>query len=89
MAQIYVNPEEIDSFVSELYRYLEDIDNSTASINMAFANLANSWQDEKRVEFEEEFNELLNFLHHFKESTQEKIAHLQRLSEAAKEYERV
>jgi len=87
MAQIHVNPEEIDIFIGELVRFLEDIDNSTNSVNMAFANLANSWQDDKRVQFEEEFSELLNFLNHFKENTNEKIEHLRALSEAAKIYE--
>jgi uncharacterized protein YukE len=86
MAQVYVNPEEIDVFISVLHRYLEDINNSTGNVKMAFDNLTNTWQDDKRSEFEEEFNELLNFLNHFTENAQDKIAHLQRLSEAAKNY---
>jgi len=86
MAQVFVNPEEIDVFISVLYGYLEDINNSTGNVKMAFENLTNTWQDDKKIEFEEEFNELLNFLNHFTEKAQDKIVHLQRLSEAAKNY---
>lgn len=86
MAKVHVNPEEIDNFIGELERFLENLNTSTGSVNMAFQNLTTSWQDEKKDEFEEQFNELINYLRHFEENTNEKINHLRTLSDKAKEY---
>ena len=86
MSQVYVNPEEIDIFIGELKTFLDSLHSSTGRLNQAFSSLANTWQDRKRSEFEEEYKELLNVLKRFENSTEEKINYLQVLSQKAKEY---
>ena len=85
-SQVVVNPEEIDVFVSEIRVFLENLTNSTNRLNHSFENLANSWQDRKRNEFEEQYRELLQVLKRFESSSEEKIQHLSILSQRAKDY---
>jgi uncharacterized protein YukE len=86
MSQVFVNPEEIDLFISEIKIFLDSLESSTSRLNMAFENLSTSWQDRKRAEFEEQYRELLKFLSMFKNSSEEKIQHLHILSQKAKDY---
>ena len=84
--QVYVNPEEIDSFINEIRAFLDTLNSATNNLNNAFENLSSSWQDRKRAEFEEEYKELLKVLKMFEESSEEKINHLAVLSQKAKDY---
>ena len=85
-SQVVVNPEEIDIFVSEIRNFLENLSSSSNRLNHSFATLANSWQDRKRAEFEEQYKELLQVLKQFENSSEEKIQHLTVLSQRAKDY---
>lgn len=84
--QIVVNPEEIDVFIVEIRNFLESLLSSTNRLNNSFETLANSWQDRKRNEFEEQYRELLRGLKQFENSSEEKIQHLNVLSHRAKDY---
>lgn len=85
-SQVYVNPEEIDIFTSEIRNFLESLSNSTNRLNHSFETLANSWQDRKRNEFEEQYRALLQVLKQFENNSEEKIQHLTVLSHKAKDY---
>ena len=85
-SQVYVNPEEIDVFINEIRAFLDSLNNATNRLNNAFENLSSTWQDRKRVEFEEQYKELLRVLKIFEESSEEKINHLAVLSQRAKNY---
>ena len=85
-SQVVVNPAEIDVFISEIRIFLESLTNSTGRLNHSFEKLANSWQDRKRSEFEEQYRELLQVLKRFESSSEEKIQHLSVLSQRAKDY---
>ena len=84
--QVVVDPEEIDVFISEIKTFLENLSSSSNRLNHSFETLANSWQDRKRSEFEEQYRELLQVLKHFENSSEEKIQHLNVLSQRAKDY---
>jgi uncharacterized protein YukE len=85
-SQVFVNPEEIDVFISEIRLFLDTLNNSTNRLNNAFEHLSSSWQDRKRAEFEEQYRELLRVLKVFENSSEENIAHLTMLSQRAKDY---
>ena len=84
--QVVVDPEEIDKFISEIRNFLENLSDSSNRLNHSFGTLANSWQDIKKNEFEEQFHELLQVLNRFENSSEEKIQHLNVLSQRAKDY---
>lgn len=84
--QVNINPEEIDIFVSEIRNFLESLSSSTNRLNHSFETLANSWQDRKRNEFEEQYRELLQVLKHFENNSEEKIQYLKSVSEHQKNY---
>lgn len=84
--QVVVNPEEIDNFISEIRFFLDSLSSSTNRLNHSFEVLANSWNDRKRNEFEEEYRELLQVLKKFENNSEEKIQYLNILSQRAKDY---
>ena len=84
--QVFVNPEEIGKFINEIKIFLETLDTATDRLNKAFENLSSSWQDKKRAEFAEQYNELLRFLQMFKVSSDDKINHLEILKKKAEDY---
>jgi uncharacterized protein YukE len=84
--QVVVDPEEIDNFISEIRAFLENLSDSSNRLNHSFVTLANSWQDRKKNEFEEQFHELLQVLKRFEDNSEEKIQHLNLLSQRAKDY---
>lgn len=85
-SQVFVNPEEIDRFIAEINNFSESLSSSTNRLNHSFETLADSWQDKKRHEFEEQYRELLQLLKQFENSSEEKVQHLNILSHKAKDY---
>ena len=43
MAQIHINPDELEQFVNELYNYLETLQNATGRLNHSFKTLGATW----------------------------------------------
>jgi len=84
--QVYVNPEEIGEFINEIKAFLDTLNEATNRLNGAFENVSSTWQDRKRVEFEEQYKELLRFLKMFEESSKEKIQYLGVLKKKAEDY---
>jgi len=84
--QVFVNPEEIGKFINEIKIFLETLETATVRLNKAFENLSSSWQDRKRAEFEEQYNEFLRFLKMCKDSVEEKKQYLNELKIKAEIY---
>jgi uncharacterized protein YukE len=87
MAQVHINPDELEQFVHELYNYLETLQNATGRLNHAFETLGGTWQDSKRAQFEETYRELLQVLRTFENNTNEQIPYLKRLVSIQREYQ--
>ena len=62
------------------------IDNPVGNLNGAFASLGDTWQDEKRARFEEDYNALVQQLQHFNENASEHVPYLGALASRLREY---
>jgi len=56
MAQAIRDLEELQRFACSLQRFIDSPDDAVGNLNGAFASLGDSWQDEKRARFEEDYN---------------------------------
>jgi len=81
MSQAHVNPDELQSFRNTLSDYLETVQNETATLENAFANLGETWHDEKYTEFEEIFQELKGVINNFVERGEEEVPRLRQMEE--------
>jgi len=87
MAQIHINPDELEQFVHELHNYLETLQNATGRLNHSFETLGATWQDPKRAQFEETYRELIQVLRTFENNANEQIPYLKRLISIQRDYE--
>ena len=81
MSQAHVNPDELQSFRNTLSNYLDTIQSETETLESAFANLGETWHDEKYTEFEEIFQELKSVINNFVERGEEEIPRLRQMEE--------
>ncbi len=81
MSQAHVNPDELQSFRNTLSNYLETIQSETETLENAFANLGETWHDEKYTEFEEIFQELKSVINNFVERGEEEVPRLRQMEE--------
>ncbi len=87
MAQVNINPDELEQFVYELHNYLEALQNATGRLNHSFETLSGTWQDSKRVQFEETYRELLQVLRTFENNANEQIPYLKKLVSIQRDYQ--
>jgi uncharacterized protein YukE len=87
MAQVNINPDELEQFIYELYNYLETLQNATGRLNHSFETLGGTWQDSKRAQFEETYRELLQVLRTFENNANEQIPYLKKLVSIQRDYQ--
>jgi len=80
MAMAIGNPEDIVNFSNALESYLNTISEETDRLNSAFQTLGETWQDQQRQSFEENYRQLLNALSSFKENAAQQIPHLRTMA---------
>lgn len=86
MAQAIGDPEELERFAHSLQQFIDSLNDATSNLNGAFSALGDSWQDEKRAQFEEEYNALLQQLRQFDENASEQIPYLTALAARLRDY---
>ena len=79
MAQVNIDPDELEKFIHELHNYLETLQSATGRLNHSFETLGGTWQDSKRAQFEETYRELLQVLRTFENNANEQIQYLRKL----------
>ena len=67
MAQAHGNPEELRLFANALEHYLNTVEEETGQLDGAFSQLGDTWDDQKRREFEEVYQQLRGALNNFHE----------------------
>lgn len=80
MAMAIGNPEDIINFSNALEAYLNTISEETDRLNSAFQTLGETWQDQQRQSFEENYRQLLGALCSFKENASLQIPHLRTMA---------
>ena len=80
MPQAHGNPEELRIFANTLQHYLDTVEEETGRLDGAFNQLGDTWQDQKRSEFEEVYQQLRGALNAFHEQATEQIPYLHQLA---------
>ena len=86
MAQAVGDPEELERFAYALQRFVDSLDDAVGNLNGAFAALGDTWQDEKRARFEDDYNALLQQLQQFNTNASEQVPYLAALAARLRDY---
>jgi len=86
MAQAVGDPDEIERFARSLQQFVDTLNDAAGNLNGAFAALGNTWQDEKRARFEDEYNALVQQLRQFDANASEQIPYLAALAGRLRDY---
>lgn len=86
MAGVHATPEELDRFTGTLEGYLNTVESETDRLKAAFGELGDSWQDQQRQSFEENFQQLINALSSFKQDAENQIPYLRQIAEDLRTY---
>jgi len=86
MAQAVGDPDELERFAHSLQQFVDSLKDAVGGLNGAFASLGDTWQDEKRAQFEEEYNALVQQLMTFDSNASEQIPYLTALAARLRDY---
>lgn len=80
------DPDELERFARSLQQFIDSLNDALGNLNQAFAVLGDTWQDEKRARFEEEYHALVQQLKQFDANASEQIPHLAGLAARLRDY---
>ena len=86
MAQAIGDPEELERFAHALQQFIDSLNDAVGNLNGAFASLGDTWQDEKRMQFEEDYNALVQQLQQFNANASEQVPYLAALAARLRDY---
>ena len=86
MAQAIGDPDELERFARALQQFVDSLNDSVGNLNGAFAALGDTWQDEKRARFEEDYHVLVQQLKQFDTNASEQIPYLAALAARLRDY---
>jgi len=76
MAQAFADPEELERFAHSLRLFIDSLNDAVGNLNGAFSSLGDTWQDQKRAQFEEDYNAVIQQLHQFNSNAEEQVLYL-------------
>lgn len=86
MAKAVVDPEDLRKFAVELRRFGSEVQAHLAKINLQFAKVGETWQDQEHVKFAQEFQLMVRVLSKFIASTEHQAPLLLRKAESIRAY---
>lgn len=86
MSKAIGDPDELDRFGYALSEFVETLNEALGSLNHSFSTVGESWQDEKRARFEEDFNLLMQQLSRFESCAAEQTPWIHALASRLREY---
>jgi uncharacterized protein YukE len=86
MPQAIADPEELLNFAQAIMQFNETLQQAADQLGGQFTALGDTWQDEKRRQFEDNFNTLQQNLSHFRDVSAEQIPHLQHMAARLQDY---
>ena len=81
-----MDPGEVRRFAEELKRFNVDLLDRMAGLQARFASLADTWQDQEREKFGEEFKQTMKALKRFVEVSNQHTPYLLRKAQRIEEY---
>lgn len=88
MSNVRADYEELRRFAQRLEKYVEAMNVETSGVVSAFRSLEETWNDQQKNKFKEEFQTLINAFKRFKEETSQQIPHLKKLAQKLEDYHR-
>jgi uncharacterized protein YukE len=86
MPQAIMDPEEVRRFAEELNRFNRDLQSRLASMQIRFAALGDSWQDQEQIKFAEQFKQTVSVLKRFVDMSDQHVPYLLRKAQKIEEY---
>jgi uncharacterized protein YukE len=86
MPQAVMDPQEVRNFAQELKRFNVDMQSRMASLHARFKALGDTWQDQERDKFNEEFEKTMNALKKFIEASGQYAPFLLRKAQRIEDY---
>ena len=86
MPQAIGDPDEIDRFAQSLTQLIDTLNEAINGLNHSFAALGDTWQDEKRASFEEDYNALVQQFSHFEANASEQVPYLHAMASRLRDY---
>lgn len=86
MAQAIMDPEQVRRFAEELKRFNSDLQDKLSSLQVRFAALGDTWQDDEHSKFADEFRQTMKALKKFIEISNQQTPFLLRKAQRIEEY---
>ena len=86
MPQAIGDPDELDRFAQSLNLFIDTLNEAVNGLNISFEALGDTWQDEKRARFEEDYSALLQHLSNFEANASEQVPYLHSLASRLRDY---
>jgi len=86
MPQAIGDPDELDRFAQSLAQFIDTLNEAVNGLNHSFGTLGDTWQDEKRASFEEDYNALVQQLSCFEANASEQVPYLHALASRLRDY---
>lgn len=86
MGRAIGDPDELERFAHALQQFLDALNSAVENLNHAFTALGETWQDEKRARFEDDYNALVQQLKQFDANASEQIPYLVALAARLRDY---
>lgn len=86
MPQAVGDPDELERFAHSLQQFIDSLNDAVGNLNGAFSALGDTWQDQKRAQFEEEYHALIQQLRQFDTNASEQIPYLTALAARLRDY---
>ena len=86
MAQAIGDPDELERFAQSLQQFVDSLNDAVGNLNGAFASLGDTWQDDKRARFEEDYHALVQQLGQFNANAEDQIPYLVALAGRLRDY---
>lgn len=86
MSKAIGDPDQLEIFAQSLNQFIDTLNEAVNGLNHSFSVLGDTWQDEKRVSFEEDYNELVQQLLLFETNASDKIPYLLSLASHLRDY---
>lgn len=81
-----MDPEQVRRFAEELKRFNTDLQDRIASLQVRFAALGDTWNDQEHEKFAEEFRQTMKTLKRFVELSNQQTPYLLRKAQRIEEY---
>jgi uncharacterized protein YukE len=86
MSQAIVDPGEVRRFAQQLKQFTGELLNQMSSIQRQLSGLGGTWRDQEHKKFQEDFEQQMQVLRRFTESTNQYVPFLVRKAERVEEY---